>query len=59
MGPETPKPLLHVVWGLLYFFFDTFNMTLLPKDEVTGYQLDNTNEKMRKSVRLLVAHGWR
>ena len=58
MGPETPKPLLHVVWGLLYFF-DTFNMTLLPKDEVTGYQLDNTNEKMRKSVRLLVAHGWR
>ena len=49
MGPETPKSLLHVVWGLLYFF-DTFNMTLLPKDEVTGYQLDKHKWENEKNI---------
>ena len=41
-------------------FFNTFNITLLPKDEVTGYQLSKHKwENVRKSGRLLVAHSWR
>ena len=58
MGPGTPKPLLHVVWGLLYFLVPSM-WRCYQRMMWQDISYINTNEKMRKSGRLLVAHGWR
>ena len=51
---NTKASFTHSLGSLIFILKPS--MTLLPKYEVTGYQLGDTNEK---SVRLLLAHGWR